>query len=110
MDFHISHVMYMCLGNLLSFDSELNVIDKEILDLLNSSVNDYLQEKINGYLYKTSKEYKSDIAGFGKHLLLNYLTWDEWISSDWLSNYENAFFAVNVETTIQSGQLYNGIK
>lgn len=102
--------MYLYLGNLLSLDDTLSVTDEETLDILNSAVNSYLQEKISGYLYKTSKEYKSDIAGFGKHLLINYLTWDEWISSDWLSNYENAFFTVNVETNIQSGQLYNGIK
>ncbi len=95
---------------MLSLDSSLNVINKETLDILNSSVNNYLQEKISGYLYKTSKEYKSDIVGFGKYLLPNYLTWDEWIASDWISNYENAFFTVDIETNIQSGQLYNAIK
>ena len=61
------------------------------------------------YLYKTSKEFKSDIDNFGVYATKNYLTWDEWIESDWLYNYQNSFFTVNVNTEVKSGELYSKI-
>lgn len=94
-------------GNVLSLTNSLDLIDKETLDKINSAVSIYLEKNISDYLYKTSKELKSDIAGFGKYMLPKYLTWQEWINSDWLNNYENSFFDVKVETNIQSGYLYN---
>ena len=96
-------------GNVLSFTKSLDLIDKETLDILNSSISTYLEENISSYLYKTSKEFNSDIAGFGKYLLPKYLTWQDWIDSDWNTNYENAFFDVSVSTNIQSGYLYNKV-
>ena len=53
-----------------------------------------------------SKEYNSDIDNFGKYVIKNYTTWDEWSKSDWLSNFKNSFFSVHVDTNIQNGQLY----
>ena len=60
-------------------------------------------------LYKTAKDFKSDIAGFGRYALPKYSTWNDWTSSDWLNNYQNAFFKVNVETEIQGGYLFTKI-
>ena len=94
---------------MLSLTNSLDLTDKETLDMLNSSINTYLEKNISSYLYKTSKEFKSDIAGFGKYMLPKYLTWQDWIDSDWSNNYENAFFDVSIETNIQSGYLYNKI-
>lgn len=96
-------------GNVLSFTKSLDLIDKETLDIINASISTYLEENITSYLYKTSKEFHSDIAGFGKYLLPKYLTWQDWIDSDWNTNYENAFFNVTVKTNIQSGYLYNKV-
>lgn len=93
-------------ANILSLDEDLNYSDKNTLNIIEQYTNSYLEKCLSSYLYKTSKEYKSDIANFGKHVLNNYLTWNDWIESDWLYNYENAFFTVNVDTTIESGQLY----
>lgn len=56
-----------------------------------------------------SKEYKTDIDNFGKYVIKNYPTWNDWIESDWLSNYQNAFFTVHVETNVANGQLYTKI-
>ena len=61
------------------------------------------------YLYKTSKEFKSDIDNFGVYATKNYLTWNKWIESDWLYNYQNSFFTVNVDTEVKSGELYSKI-
>lgn len=96
-------------GNALSLTNSLDLIDSETLDILNSSISTYLEKNIKDYLYKTAKEFKADIAGFGKYMLPKYLTWQDWINSDWANNYENAFFDVTVETHIQSGYLYNKI-
>lgn len=96
-------------GNVLSVTNSLDLTDKETLDILNASISTYLEKNISEYLYKTSKEFKSDIAGFGKYMLPQYLTWQDWIDSDWSNNYENAFFDVNIEAHIQSGYLYNKI-
>ena len=56
-----------------------------------------------------SKEYHADIDNFGKYVIKNYTTWNDWIESDWLSNFENSFFSVNVDVNIVNGQLYTKI-
>lgn len=96
-------------ANILSLDQNINYSDENTLKLIGEYASSFLEDNILSYLYKTSKEYKSDIADFGKYVISNYLTWDDWIESDWLYNYQNAFFTVNVDTNIQSGQLYTKI-
>ena len=62
-------------------------------------------KQFNNYLYKTSKEFKTDIDGFGKHVVKEFLFTDNWHEYNWLKNYSNAFFDVNVEVDVQSGRL-----
>ena len=97
------------LANILSLDENLDYSSEENLKIIESSTNSYLEQKILSYLYKTSKEYNSDIANLGRHIIKNYSTWNDWIESDWLYNYQNSFFKVNLNTTIQSGQLFTKI-
>ena len=92
---------------MLYLDPTLDLLDTETLDILNEYVNSYLEQNISDYLYKTAKQYKSDIANFGKYLLPNYLTLEDWNNSDWLTNYPNSFFKVTVSTKIQGGSLFN---
>ncbi len=94
------------IGNILSLEEDLNYSDSKVLQTIGDYTNSYLEQNISSYLYKTAKEYKSDIENFGRYVIKNYLTWDDWIESDWLYNYENAFFTVNVNTTVQNSQLY----
>lgn len=89
-------------GYVLSLDDSLDLSDAKTLGTLNTAVSSYLEYCINNYLYKTSKSLHSDINNFGIHVLHKYLTNDEWLASDWLNNYQNAFFDVNVETNIIS--------
>ena len=96
-------------GNILSLDENMNYSDGTTLQIIKDYTNSYMEENIISYLYKTSKEYNSDIDDFGKYVIGNYLTWDDWIESDWLSNYENAFFSVTVDTTIQTSQLFTKV-
>ena len=96
-------------ANILSLDENLDYSDKNTLNTIEEYANSHLEKSMLAYLYKTSKEFKSDIDNFGTHVTKNYLTWDEWIESDWLYNYQNSFFKVNVDTKIQSGELYSKI-
>ncbi len=79
----------------------------DILKLIGDSADKYLEDQISSFLYKTSKEFKSDIVGFGKYTVKDYLTWEEWTASNWLDNYQNAFFNVEVSVNIKSGELFS---
>ncbi len=105
---YIESTIYL-IGNISSIDGSIDLTNPDNLKILNEYVNDYLETNISSYLYKTSHELKSDIADFGKYVLPNYYTWDEWIDSDWLNNYQNSFFKVTVNTEIQGGYLYTKI-
>jgi hypothetical protein len=96
-------------ANILSIDSNINYLDEENINLVQEYANNYMKTNINSYLYKTSKEYKADIAGFGNYARKYYLTIDDWNNSDWQNNYQNAFFNVNVQTIVQSSSLFNKI-
>lgn len=96
-------------GNILSLEEGLDYSNEDVLKTIEEYANSYLEQNILSYLYKTSKEYKTDIANLGKYGLKNYLTWKDWADSNWSSNYQNSFFTVNVDSTIQSGQLFTKI-
>ena len=94
-------------GFIASSDEVSDHSTTENLDIIGKSANKYLETQISSFLYKTSKDLKSDIIGFGKYAVKDYLTWDEWLSSDWLTNYQNAFFNVEVSININSGELFS---
>ena len=89
-------------ANITSFDDHFDYSNEENLKLIEDYTNTYLEQNISSYLYKTSKEYKCDIANLGRHVVSNYLTWEEWIESDWLYNYQNSFFSVKVDSNVRS--------
>ena len=90
---------------MLSLTNSLDLTDKETLDMLNSSINTYLEKNISSYLYKTSKEFKSDIDLFGRYAVKYFGTWDKWLEYNWLDNYQNSFFDVNVDLDVVSSYL-----
>ena len=94
-------------GYVLTLEDTLNLSDNETLNTLNLAVSSYLEYCISSYLYKTSKDFCSDIDDFGINILSNYLTIKDWENADWLNNYENSFFKVNVNSNIVSGYLFN---
>ena len=57
-------------------------------------------------LYKTAKEYNCDIDGFGKYAVKYFPTIKDWQDYNWLDNFQNSTFNVNVETTIKSGNTF----
>lgn len=96
-------------GDILSLDENLDYTNEDNLKLIEEYSNSFLEQSISSYLYKTSKDLKSDIANFGKYALKNYATWDDWIESDWLYNYQNSFFTVKVNSNIQNSQLFTNM-
>jgi spore germination protein KC len=86
-----------------STQTNSNYYSSDNIALIEESCNDYLKTIISEYLYKMAKEYKSDIDGFGKYAVKHFATIDEWNEYNWLDNFENSVFNVNVNTTLQSG-------
>lgn len=93
-------------GRGLSLDEHIKYDSEESLNLIEESASKYIQGQMSKFLYKTAKEYNSDICGFGKYAIYNYLTIDEWNNSNWLDNYKNSFFEVNVHLNVESGNLF----
>lgn len=92
-------------ARILSASKNSNYFEGDNLELIESYANSYIKNEIENYLYKTSKDYKSDIALFGKYAVKYFSTWDEWVKYDWLDNYSNAFFKVDVDTEVISSYL-----
>lgn len=91
----------------LSLDSDTNYDSSKDVKTMNEYTEEYMKVQLENYLYKTSKEFKSDISGFGKYAISKYLTLDEWLDSNWLENYKNAFFNVKVNMNVNSGYEFN---
>lgn len=91
----------------LTLNKHIDYSSPVTLEQINKSAEQYLKSELENYLYKTSKEFKSDIAGFGKYALSKYLTIDKWHKSNWLENYKNSFFDVKVNVNIKSGYEFN---
>lgn len=92
-------------GRIYSMKRDSKYLDSAVLDKISEQVNTYLESAISAYLYRTAKELKSDINGFGKKALMLFTTTQEFNDYDWLNAYENSFFTVKVDTNVQSGFL-----
>lgn len=91
---------------LLSFNSNnISTLTEENLYIIKNSVTKYLEEQVYDYFDTTSKKFNSDIAGIGRYAAKNFKTTEEWKSYNWLENYENCTFKVNVDISIKSGHI-----
>lgn len=95
-------------AKILSFDDTAEYMQKEQLEAVSNSANQYIQKIFSNYLYKTSKEFYSDINDFGKYAACLFTTTQEFEEYNWLENYRNAFFDINVTTNVQSAFLLSG--
>lgn len=86
-----------------STSSNYNYYENENIKMIEKTCSDYLQKTISDYLYKTSKEYNSDIDSFGKYAVKYFATIKDWEEYNWLDNYYNSIFNVEVSTTLKSG-------
>lgn len=93
-------------GNIASSDETDIYTAVSDLNSISNSVNDYMNSQMQSFLYKTAKDFKADVVGFGKYAMKYYLTTAEWENSNWLDNYQNSFFKVEVSSNIKSGELF----
>lgn len=93
------------MARIYSMSENSKYLSNDVLSIISNSCNSYLESIILDYLYKTSKNFKSDINGFGTFATKNFLTTQEFESYNWRENYKNAFFDVNVDTSVKSGML-----
>lgn len=92
-------------GRIYSMTNDSNYLSTDVLNTLSETCNRYLKSEISSLLYKTSRTFKSDICGLGKYALSNFLTEKDFDEYNWLYNYKNAFFDVDIDTTIKSSLL-----
>lgn len=92
-------------GRIYSMSNHSKYLEPDVLNTISETCNKYLESTFSDYLYKTSKELKSDINGFGKYALNNFFTTQEFENYNWTENYKNAFFEVKVDTSVKSGML-----
>lgn len=95
-------------AKILSVDKNSDDMTEEKLSEISTSANQYIKNILLEYLYKTTTEFNSDIDGFGRYALSLFATTQGFENYNWLQNYQNSFFDVNVETNVQSAFLLSG--
>ena len=86
-----------------STKKEYRYYEKDNSKLIEDTCNEYLKKIISDYLYKTSKDYNTDIDGFGTHAVKYFTTLQEWNDYNWLENYKDSIFNISVNSTLKSG-------
>ena len=93
-------------ARITSFNSyEINLLTEDKLNLIQNTVKRHIEKQIYDYLNTTAKKYKSDISGFGRYAVKNFRTINDWETYNWLENYQNSTFKVNVDISIKTGNL-----
>lgn len=89
-------------ARITSTDKNPKKLDSEAISKIEESANKYLENNIYEFLYKTSQEYNSDICGLGRYGVSQFLTKSDLENYNWLDNYRNCIFNVNVNTDLIS--------
>ena len=92
-------------ARIISMSDDYKDLTEENIELIEEYTKYYVERFIYDYLYKTAKVFKSDITAFGKYAVSNFATIDEWNEYNWLDNYQNSFFNVDINVDIVSRYL-----
>ena len=92
-------------ARIYSMTSNSQYLSADVLNSVSNYCNSYLEAMFLDYLYATSKEYSADITGLGNYATKNFLTSPDYSDYNWLENYKNSFFKVDVNTSVKSGML-----
>ena len=93
----------------MSTNKNSEELTNENIEKLEQSVNSYLEKQIPNFLYKTSLDYNSVICSLGKYGVSQFKTNSNWESYNWLENYKNSIFNVNVNCTVISSLLFTEV-
>ena len=88
-----------------SMNENIDLKDDALVRKIELSAENYLKEQIYSYLYKTSKEFNTDIEGFGLYATKYFTTNQEWESYNWLHHYKDAYFDVDIAVNLRSSYL-----
>lgn len=94
-------------GSINSSGEEFDYTNPDNIKKLEEACNRYIEILVNEYLDTITKEYDSDIAGFGGMLSSKFLTVDDYEKVNWNDIFKNSTYEVHVNTTITSSQLLN---
>lgn len=94
-------------GSINSSGEDFNYTILDNIKAVEQSANEYLEGLLKEYLYMISKEYDSDIVGFGGMLASKFPTADEYEKIHWDEIFKDAYFEINVDTSITSSHLFN---
>lgn len=86
--------------------SEGYVIEMDI-DNFEKQVSAEIKAAAEKFLYKTAREYKSDIIGFGSRIKHKFRTFDEFDAYGWQDRYPLSDFEVEVDFAIRRSGLIN---
>ena len=92
-------------ARIISMSDDYKYLDEQTIEVVEQYASSYVKAFISDFLYKTAKEFKSDIAGFGRYAVTKFTTWNDWKDYNWLENYQNAFFNINVNVDVKSRYL-----
>lgn len=90
-----------------SSGKKFDFVDSENIKLVEEATNGYLTTLIKNYLYDITKNFNSDIVGFGCLYKTNFLTEEEFNKVEWKKIFQDSFFEVNVNSKINSSNLFN---
>ena len=105
----VVHVNVYLKGFGQSINNKTSYSNKDSLCKIKESAETYVKENIEKFLYKTCKEYNSDICGFGRFCVKHFATMEDWEMANWLNNYKNCEFDVNVSFEITGGSVFSEI-
>lgn len=88
-----------------SMNKNINLLDEELVNKIETSAETYLKENIMNYLYKTSKEFDADIDSFGLYASKYFSTNQEWKNYNWIHHYKDAYFDVELDVNLRSSYL-----
>lgn len=94
-------------AKLLYSGDDVDYTKYENKNKLKEKIENEFKDIINMYLQKTSKEFKSDIVGFGKILKSQFLTINELEKIKWLDIYQNSTFNLEVRVTLDTAQIFS---
>lgn len=92
-------------GKIYSMSRDSQYLNTDILNSISDSCNSYLESQLSSYLYKTSTVFESDINGLGSYSLSKFITTTEFNNYNWLENYKNSTFDIDINTVMDSGFL-----
>ncbi len=88
-------------GDFTSIQSAINYEDVNNINIAEKATEEFLKKGIIRYLEATSKEFGSDINGFGGKARMLFPDWEKWEKYDWLEKYKDAVFNLSVSFKIR---------